>query len=132
LLTLCAGTDFKIRGSIRIDVGRKEQLVRVIADRHSVCKFDDGQPIVEDLEGGFLSFSVEEVAHDEDWLAFPLGAEITQGMLRGAGTRELAARTCSCRWHRAKAKVNDGNLYHTQKNDVKVWLECAKESACPR
>ena len=80
-----ARADFKIGRSIRIDVGWKEQFVRVVTDRHSVAKFHDGQAVIEDFEGGFLSFPLEHVAHDEDRLTFPLRAEIAQAVLRDAG-----------------------------------------------
>jgi hypothetical protein len=76
LLALGAGTDLEIGGSVGIDVGRKEQFVRVVPDRNSVGKFDDGKTIIKDFERGFLSLSLEDVAHHEDRLTFPLCAEI--------------------------------------------------------
>jgi hypothetical protein len=76
LLALGAGTDLEIGGSVRIDVGRKEQFVRVVPDCNSVGKFDDGKTIIKDFERGFLSLSLEDVAHHKDRLTFPLCAEI--------------------------------------------------------
>ena len=123
LLALRTGTDLEIGGSIRINVCRKEQLVRVVPDCHSVGKLDDGKTIVKDFECGLLSFSLEHVAHHEDWLTFPLRAKIAQRVLRGGGTRELATGTCSCRRHPGLQRVSDGNLYHREKNVVKVGLQ---------
>lgn len=123
LLALSTGTDLEIGGSIRIEICRKEQLVRVVPDCHPVGKLDDGKTIVKNFECGLLSFSLEYVAHHVDWLTFPLCAKIAQRMLGGGGTRELAAGTCSCRRHPdLHTSVNDGNLYHTEKNVVKVGL----------
>jgi hypothetical protein len=100
LLALGAQTDLKIGGSVRIDVGRKEQFVRIVPHCNSVHKFDDGKTIIEDFERGFLSLTLEDVAHHEDGLTFPLGPEIAERVLSCSGARELAAGTCSCRWHR--------------------------------
>ncbi len=124
MLALGAGTDFKIGGSVRIDVCRKEQFVGIVPDGHSVGKFHDGKPIVEDLERGFLSLALEHVANHEHRLTLSLRAEIAQGVLRG-------------RWHKRSGRwnlflplaswaqdvsVTDGNLYHRKKNDVKVSI----------
>lgn len=131
LLALCAGTDLEIGSSIRIDVGRKKKFVRIVPDRNSVGKFDDGKTIIKNFERGFLSLSLEDVAHHKDRLTFPLGAEIAQRVVSCCGARKLAAGTCSCRWHRQpKVVVSDGNLYHSEKNDVKVGILGAKEYAC--
>ena len=127
-----AGTDFEIGGSIRIDVRREKQFVGVIPDGHTVAKFHHGKAIVEDLEGGFLSLAFEHVAHDKHRLSLSLRAKIAQRMLRGAGTSEVAAGTCSYRWHRGRwdVSVTDGNVYHRKKKDVKASIRGAKESAC--
>ena len=100
MLALEARADLEVGGSVWINVGRKEQFVRVISDRHAVCEFHDSQTIVKDFERGFLPFSLEDVAHDEHGLAFPLGAEIAQRVLSCGGAGKLAAGTCSYRWHR--------------------------------
>ena len=100
MLALEAGADLEVGGSVRINVGRKEQFVRVISDRHAVCEFYDSQTIVKDLERGFLPFSLQDVAHDEDGLAFSLGAEIAQRVLSCGNAGKLAAGTGSYRWHR--------------------------------
>lgn len=100
MLALEAGTDFEVGGSVWINVGRKEQFVRVISDRHAVCEFHDSQTIVKDFERGFLPFSLEDVAHHKHRLTFPLGAEIAQRVLSCGGARKLAAGTGSYRWHR--------------------------------
>lgn len=78
MLALCAGTDLEIGRSVRIDVGRKKQFVRIVPDRNSVGEFDDGKTIIKDFECGFLSLSLEDVAHHEDRLTFPLCAKIAQ------------------------------------------------------
>ena len=82
MLALGTGTNFELSGSIRIDVGGKQQFVRVIAERNAVAEFDHGKSIVEHFKRGFLSLSLDDVTHHKHGLAFPLRAEITQRMLR--------------------------------------------------
>jgi hypothetical protein len=77
LLALGARTDFKIGGAIRIDIRGKEEFVGVVANCHPVAEFHDGQTVIEDLEGGFLSLPFEYMTHHEHRLALPLGAKVT-------------------------------------------------------
>jgi hypothetical protein len=104
LLTLNAGTDLEIGGSVRIDICRKEQFVGVISDRNAVRKFHDGKTIIEHFERGFLSFPLKHVPHHNNRLTFPLGAEVTQRVLRLASARKLSAGTRSRRGHRAATR----------------------------
>ena len=57
MFALPAGANFEVSGSLVVDIGRQEQLQRVISDRAAVGEFDDGQAVVKDLEGSFLPFS---------------------------------------------------------------------------
>ena len=76
LLALSTGTDLEIRGPVRIDVGRKQQFIRIVSNRDAVGKLDHGKTVVEDFEGGFLPFALDQVAHDENRLTFPLRPKI--------------------------------------------------------
>ena len=91
MLALGAWTYFKKGGSIRVDIGRKEQFIRVVADCHTVGKLHDGKTVVKDFECRFLSFPLEHVAHHKHRLPFPFCPEITQRMLRGGCAGELPA-----------------------------------------
>jgi hypothetical protein len=70
------------------------------------------------------------VAHHEDRLPFSLCTQVAQRVLRRAGTRELAAGTRSYRRHRGTDSAMMGNLYHKEKNHVKVCMPWEKESLC--
>jgi hypothetical protein len=82
LLALVTRSDFEIGGSVRIDVSRQEQFIGVISDCRSIRKFHHGKTIIEDFESGLLSFPLKHVAHHEDRLTLPLGAEIAEGVAR--------------------------------------------------
>ena len=53
LSALGTGPDFKVRGSVRIDVGRKEQFIRIVSNGNAVGKLDYGKTVIEDFESGF-------------------------------------------------------------------------------
>lgn len=76
MLTFSARTDLKVRGAIRIDIGGKEEFVGVIPNRHPVDEFHDCQTVIENLEGSFLSFPLEDMTHHEHRLALPLRAKV--------------------------------------------------------
>ena len=76
MLALGTGTDFEICGPVRIDVGRKQQFLRIVSNRDAVGKFDHGKTVIEHFKGGFLPFAFDQVAHDEDGLTFALRPKI--------------------------------------------------------
>ena len=133
LFAVPALADFEIGNALRIDVRGKQQLERVIADGQAVGKLDDRKTIVENLKGGFLPSPFEEMAHDENRLSFPLGAEVTQRVLRGGGAGKLAAGAGSYRRHRNRSnEVIMNSMYHRGKNRVKVRLPHTQgATTCP-
>jgi len=58
-------------------MGWKEQFERVIPNHASVVEFDDGQPVIKDLEGTFLPFSGEDMADNEYRLSLPFRAKVS-------------------------------------------------------
>ena len=56
MFTLPAGANFKIGGSLVIDVGWQEQLSRVVSDYAAVREFHDSQAVVKHFEDSFLPF----------------------------------------------------------------------------
>ncbi len=84
-------TDFKVGNPLLIDIGREQEFQRIVPEDCTVGKFHHGQPVVKDLEGGFLPLPVQVVSHDEQGLAFPFGAEVAQATLGGGGAGKLAA-----------------------------------------
>jgi hypothetical protein len=105
---------------LRVDVRGKKQFERVVADRQAVGKLDDGKAIIEHLKRGFLPTPFKEMAHDENRLSFPLGAEITQRALRGSGAGKFAAGARSYRRHCDQSNEVMKSMYHRGKNGVKV------------
>jgi hypothetical protein len=91
--------DFKVCDTFLIDLGGKQELDRIIAHRLAVAKLDESDPVIEDLEGRFLSFAIEQMPEDKNRLAFAFRAEISEGMLRHSGAGKLTRRACSYRWH---------------------------------
>ena len=77
LFALPAGANFEVGGSLVVDVGGQEQLQRVISDRATVGEFDDGQPVVKDLEGSFVPFSGQYMPEDEHRLSLTFRAEVS-------------------------------------------------------
>ena len=77
LLALLARANFKEGRSLVIDVGRQEQLQRVISDGTAVGEFDNGQAVVKDLEGSLLSFPGQHMPKDEHRLALTLRTEVS-------------------------------------------------------
>ena len=77
MIALPAVTNFEVGGSFVVDVGRQEQLPRVISDRATVGEFDDGQAVVKDLEGSFLPFSGQYMPENEHRLSLALRAEVS-------------------------------------------------------
>lgn len=77
MFALPAGTNFKVRDALIIDLGRQEQFPRVIADRAAVGEFDNGQSIVKDFEASFLAFPRQDMPDDEHRLSLALGAEVS-------------------------------------------------------
>ncbi len=91
--------DFKVGDPFLIDLGGKQELDRIVAHRLAVAKLDEGETVIEDLEGRFLSFAIEQMAEDKNRLAFAFRAEISEGVLRRSGAGKLTRRACSYRWH---------------------------------
>jgi len=77
LFALPAGTNFKIGGSLVVDVGRQEQFERVISDHAAVGEFNDSQAVVKDFKGCFLSFSGQYMPEDEHRLSLTLRAKVS-------------------------------------------------------
>lgn len=77
LFALSARSNFEVGGSLVVDVGRQEQLPRVIPDRTAVGEFDDGQAVVKDLEGSFLPLSGQYMPENEHRLSLALRAEVS-------------------------------------------------------
>jgi hypothetical protein len=92
-------TDFKVGDALFIDLSGKQEFNRIIARGSTVAKLDEGDAIIEDFKGSFLSFAIEQMAEDEDRLAFAFRAEIFEGVLRRCGAGELTGRICSYQWH---------------------------------
>lgn len=133
LFTVPAFADFEIGNALRVDFRGKEQLEGVVADRQTVGKLDDSKSIIEHFKGGFLASPFEEMAHDENRLSFPLGAEVAQRALPGGGAGKLPAGAGSYRRHRNRSnKVIMNSMYHRGKNGVKVRLPHTQGvTACP-
>ena len=91
-----AGPDFKIGDPLVVDLGREQEFDRVVAQQSTVAELDKGDPVVEDFEGCFLPFAIQQMAKHHDRLAFALDAEIFQRMLGRSGARILTGRACSC------------------------------------
>jgi hypothetical protein len=91
--------DFKVGDTFLIDLGGKQELDWIIANRLAVAKLDEGDPVIEDLEGRFLSFAIEQMAEDKNRLTSAFRAEISEGMLRRRGAGKSTRRACSYRWH---------------------------------
>jgi len=94
-----ARTDFKVRDALFIDVSGKQEFDRIIAHGSAIAEFDEGDPVIEDLKRRFLPFAIEQMAEDEDRLAFAFRAEIFEGMLGRRRTGVLTGRACSYQWH---------------------------------
>ena len=77
LFALPAGANFEVGRSLVVDVGRQDQLPRVISDRAAVREFDDGQAVVKDLKGSFLPFSGQYMPENEHRLSLALRAEVS-------------------------------------------------------
>ena len=77
LFALPTGADLEVGGSLIVDIGRQEQLPRVISDRATVREFDDGQAIVKDLKDSFLPFSSQDMPDDEHRLSLALRSEVS-------------------------------------------------------
>ena len=77
MFALPARANFEVGGSLVVDVGGQEQFERVISDRAAVGEFDDGQTVVKDLEGSFLSFSRQDMPEDQHRLPLTLRAEVS-------------------------------------------------------
>ena len=93
-------TDFKVGDTFVIDLSGKQKFNRIIAHGSTVAELNEGNPVIEDLEARFLSFAIEQMAEDEDWLAFAFCPEIFEGVLRRSGAGKLTRRACSYRWHK--------------------------------
>lgn len=74
---LGTGADFKIGHALLIDFGREQEFERIVADDGAVRKFHQSNPVIENFKRGFLAFSLQDMAQDEDRLAFPFGAQFT-------------------------------------------------------
>ena len=77
LFALPAGANFKVGGSLIVDVGGQEQFQRIISDQAAVGEFDDGQAVVKDLEGSFLPFSSQYMSENKYRLSLTLRAEVS-------------------------------------------------------
>ena len=77
MFALFAWANFEIGDTLVIDISGQEQLKRVIPDRSTVGKFDEGQTVVKDLEGSFLPFPGQQMAEDEHRLTLALRAEVS-------------------------------------------------------
>lgn len=77
--------DLKVRNALIVDFGGQQQFQRVIAEHGAIREFDDRQPIVEHLEGRFLTFPVQDMAKNEDGLASAFGSQVLQSALRRPG-----------------------------------------------
>jgi hypothetical protein len=93
------GTDFKVGDAFCIDVGRKQELDRIVAHGSAIAEFDEGDPVIEDLKSRFLPFAIEHMAEDKDRLAFAFRAEIFQSMRGRRRTGVFTVRACSYQWH---------------------------------
>jgi hypothetical protein len=94
-----AGTDFIIGDALVIDFGREQEFDGIVAQRDAIAELDEGNPVVEDFEGRFLPFAIQQMAEDHNRLAFAFDAEILQTVLRLCCTRIVTGRACSCRRH---------------------------------
>ena len=77
MFTLPAWPNFEVRDSLVINMGGQEQLERVIPNYAAVVEFDDGQSVIKDLEGSFLSFSGQDMSENEDRLSLTFRAKVS-------------------------------------------------------
>ena len=77
MFALPAGANFEVGRSLIVDVGRQDQLPRVISDRAAIREFDDGQAVVKDLKGSFLPFSGQYMPENQHRLSLALRAEVS-------------------------------------------------------
>ena len=77
MFTLPAWPNFEVRDSLVINMGGQEQLERVIPNHAAVVEFDDGQSVIKDLEGSFLSFSGQDMSENEDRLSLTFRAKVS-------------------------------------------------------
>ena len=105
LLALPAGANFKVGGSLVIDVGGQEQLQGVISDRNAIGEFDDSQTIVKDFKVPFLPFSGQDMPEDEHRLSLTFRTEVSQGVLcvRRAGKLSTGAGSKDRRRHNGRS-----------------------------
>ena len=76
LFALPTGANFKVGGSLIVNMGRQKQFERVIPDHAAVGEFHDGQSVVEDLEDSFLSFSRQDMSENEYRLSLTFRAKV--------------------------------------------------------
>jgi hypothetical protein len=93
LLTLLASTNFKVGGPFLIDMSGQEQFDRVISNDAAVWELDDGQSVIEELEGGFLSLSSHDMPEDEHRLSLTFHTKVSQRMMRMCRAGKPATRT---------------------------------------
>ena len=58
-------------------MGRQEQFERIIPNHAAVVEFDDGQPVIKDLEGAFLPFSGQDMSENEYRLSLTFRAKVS-------------------------------------------------------
>ena len=69
--------NLEVGGSLVINMGGQEQFERVIPNHAAVMEFDDGQPVIKDLEGTFLPFSGQDVSENEYRLSLTFRAKVS-------------------------------------------------------
>jgi hypothetical protein len=105
LVTLAAVANFKKRQPLLVNFGRQEQFGGIVSEQRAVGEFHDGQPDVEELEGGFLALTLWHVSDDKDRLSSPLGPQVFQRALRISGNGKSAARAGTGCEHRVDGWV---------------------------
>jgi hypothetical protein len=101
LLALTARANLEEGIPLVVDLGREQEFQRVIPENGSIREPHQGEPVVKDLERGFLAFPVQKMSDDQDRLALAFGAKISQSVLRLRRTGELTAGAGSDRGHRS-------------------------------
>lgn len=77
MFTLLAWPNFEVGDSLVINMGGQKQFQRVVSDHAAVVEFDDGQSVIKDLEGSFLTFSGQYMPENKYRLSLSFRAEVS-------------------------------------------------------